>query len=75
MARSLDYRANHFRKRPGPLISRGMEQAFKDEAKWLAQRIAKGRKSANAKRCSEVRVFSAEERKAVEDQMRAEGLL
>jgi hypothetical protein len=75
MARSLDYRAHYFRKRSATLISWGQQQTFQDEARWLAARIEKGRKSANAKRSGEVRVLSAEERKAIEDQMRAEGRL
>lgn len=75
MARSLDYTAHHFRKRPGALISRGMQKAFEEEARWLKARVAKGRKSANAKRSSEVRVLSSEECKVIEEQMRAAGRL
>jgi len=45
----------------GPLISKGMDAQFKREAQWLADRVAKGKPSANAKTSGPVKVYTPEE--------------
>ncbi len=61
MSKKLDWDAHRFRKFPRPLISAGETKAFKQDAKNLAARLSKGKKSSNASKCGPVRQLSFDE--------------
>lgn len=61
MSRKLNWDALRFRKITRPLISDGDKKVFKQDALKLADRLAKGKKSANASRCGPVRQLSWDE--------------
>jgi len=50
-------------------ISYAFEKSCRQEAKWLADRIAKGKPSQNAKTSGPVKVLTAEERRAYAERM------
>ena len=51
----------------GPIITKGQVTQFKREAHWLAERIEKGKPSANAKTSGPVKTYSADELKTYAD--------
>lgn len=61
MSKNLDWHAPRRHKRKTPIISKGMDRAFKQEAEWLACRIKTGKKSANASKCGPVRQLTRHE--------------